>query len=103
MKIRNMIGLALIGTAVYAHKQRGGEFTVESFKQSFRDLVNAIQNKADRVEGMARDRARDLAGKVESKAKDLGDKVASKSQDVASTTRGFGDNMTGYGSDLNRR
>src|SRR4051812_46981727 len=96
MKIRNMFGLALIGTAAYAHKQHGGEFTLESIKQSFRDLFDAIQNKADRVEGMARDKARDLAGKVEGKAKDFGDKVQTKSQDVASTTRAYADNLSGY-------
>ena len=102
MKIRTMLGLALIGTAVYAHKQRGGEMTLDSFKQSFRDLIGAIQNKAEKVETKARAKAKDLAGTVEAKAKDFGDKVADKAQDVANAAGGYGTD-SGYGSYTNRR
>jgi hypothetical protein len=46
VKLRTIIGLSLVGTALYAHKQRGGEFTVDSMKDSLKSLWNGIQNKA---------------------------------------------------------
>lgn len=104
MKIRTMLGLGLVGTAIYAHKQRGGEMTIDSFKQSLNDLVKAIQNKAsdvkDRAEDFAdkaQDKMKDAAGKAKSVAKDAANTAQDKAKDVASTTRGFADDASGYG------
>ncbi|MDB4954003.1 MAG: hypothetical protein JWO36_1572 [Myxococcales bacterium] len=105
MKIRTMLGLGLIGTAIYAHKQRGGEMTIDSFKQSLNDLWLAIQNKASDARGRAeqfadraQDKMKDVAGKAKSAAKDVGATAQDKAKDVASTTRGFADDASGYGS-----
>jgi hypothetical protein len=49
MKIRTMLGLGLIGTALYAHKRHGGEMTIDSFKKSLLSLWKAIQNDAEIV------------------------------------------------------
>ncbi|MGE0871510.1 MAG: hypothetical protein AB7P03_23325 [Kofleriaceae bacterium] len=46
MKIRTMFGLGLLGTALYAHKRRGGDMSLESMKDSAKALWRGIQNKA---------------------------------------------------------
>lgn len=38
MRVTTMLGLGLIGGAYYAHRQRGGELTLDSVKDSLRAL-----------------------------------------------------------------
>jgi hypothetical protein len=45
MKLRNIVGLALIGGALYEHRRRGGEWTVESIKASLTDLWRALTRR----------------------------------------------------------
>ncbi|MGE0550150.1 MAG: hypothetical protein AB7O24_26040 [Kofleriaceae bacterium] len=56
MKIRTMFGLGLLGTALYAHKKRGGDMSIDSMKDSMKALWAGIQNKAidakDKVENL---------------------------------------------------
>ena len=35
MKIRTLLGLTIIGSAIYAHKRHGGEFTVVAMYAAF--------------------------------------------------------------------
>jgi hypothetical protein len=49
MKMRTMLGLAAIGGALYVHKRRGGEFTVDSIKRSLNELWSAVTAKAAEV------------------------------------------------------
>jgi hypothetical protein len=47
MKIRTVIGLAAIGGLLaYMYKQRGGEFTMESFKRTMRDVFARAKSEA---------------------------------------------------------
>ena len=55
MKFRTMLGLAAIGGLAYMHRKRGGEWTLESFKDSGRALVKAIEKNADRAKREARE------------------------------------------------
>jgi hypothetical protein len=57
MKMRTMLGLAAIGGALYMHKRRGGEFSLESIKQSLNDLWSAITAKAAEVGKTIQDEA----------------------------------------------
>jgi hypothetical protein len=49
MRIRNMLGLAAIGGLLYMHKKRGGEWTVESLRDSARQLWNGVQAGAEKA------------------------------------------------------
>lgn len=94
MKIRTMLGLGLLGTAVYAHKQRGGEFTLDSVKNSFNDLWKFIQNKA----GEMKDKAGELTDKAQDKGRDLASKAKSTMRDVGDKAKNSLDEGTGFGS-----
>jgi hypothetical protein len=69
MKIRTLLGLTVIGSAVYAHKRNGGEFSVESMKKSLHDLWSGIQGKASDVKA----KAAELADKMPDKVKGVAD------------------------------
>ncbi len=55
MKIKRMIGLAAIGGLLYAHKKRGGEWTLDSFKSTLRELWDSASRKASQLRDEARD------------------------------------------------
>ncbi len=65
MKIRTMLGLAAIGGILYAHRKHGGEWTLDSFKESARDLFDAIQNNAQRMRDEAMEKVHEGARQVE--------------------------------------
>ena len=88
MKIRTMLGLTLVGGALYAHKKHGGELTLDSFKKSFQDLFAGTQAKV----GEAKDKVEELAGKAEDKMKDVAQKA--KPDDATSFSTSHG--TTGY-------
>jgi len=64
MKLRTVIGLAAIGgVLVYAYRQRGGEFTLESFKQTARELFGRAKTEARAL----KDRAEKLKDRAENR------------------------------------
>ena len=75
MKMK-LIGLAAIGGLLYAHKRRGGEWTLDSFKTTLRELWSSATRKASQI----RDEARE---KLE--------------QSQAGSSSGYGTETTGYG------
>ena len=46
MKLGTLLGIAAIGGFFYAHKQRGGEMTLDSIKETARSLFSAAQQRA---------------------------------------------------------
>lgn len=47
MKLRTVIGLAAVGGGfLYVYRRLGGEFTVESFKRTARELFNRAKTEA---------------------------------------------------------
>jgi hypothetical protein len=54
MKIRNVIGLAAIGGLLYMHRKRGGEWTVDSVRDSAKQLWNGVQAGAEKAKAEAR-------------------------------------------------
>ena len=87
--IKKLVGLAAIGGFLYAHKRRGGQLTLESFKQTARSLVDD-----------AKARAKELKASAEKK---LEEERAAREHEFAPP--GF--EQTGYGTgfqgDINRR
>lgn len=64
MMIRRMLGLAAIGGLLYAHKKHGGEWTVDSFKRSGRDLLDAAKQRSQDIRTKTSDRAREVADRL---------------------------------------
>ena len=85
-----VVGLAAIGGLVYAHRKRGGQMTLESFKQSGRDLLDGIKGKASDIRSEAESRLHEVAGKVSEKT--------DKSSFGSSSGSKLGEDVTGYGS-----
>ncbi len=51
MRMKNLLGLLAIGGAVaYAQKRRGGEMSVQGFKNSFNELVGNVKNKVSQLQ-----------------------------------------------------
>ena len=55
MKFRTMLGLAAIGGLAYWHRQRGGQWTMDSFKDSGKQLWKALQESGEKAKKGARD------------------------------------------------
>ena len=67
IKIRTLVGLGLVGAAVYAHRRHGGDLSFASIKRSMRDLWAGIQNKSLEV----KERAEEFAEEAQEKARDV--------------------------------
>jgi hypothetical protein len=93
MTFRKLFMLAGIGGLVYAHKKRGGQMTLESFKQSGRELLDTAKNRAANLRSQAETRIHDVAGRV-------ADQTNVQSGVGSNIDQGgtFGDDVTGYGS-----
>lgn len=65
MKFRTMLGLAAIGGVMYMHKKRGGEWTLESFKDSARQLLKGIEASAEKAKKTAQNAIDDATRKAE--------------------------------------
>jgi hypothetical protein len=85
MGFKRMVALAGIGGLLYAHRKHGGQWTFESFQQSFNDLIDG-----------AKTRAKDLRSQAESRLHEAAAKVSDATDTVESFT-GAKD-VTGYGS-----
>lgn len=78
MNLRKLVGLAAIGGLLYAHKKRGGQMTLDSFKDTARSLVDDIKSHAH-----------DLKAQADKKMQEI------------NAERGYaspGEDVTGYGS-----
>lgn len=64
MTFRKLMMLAGIGGLVYAHRKRGGQMTLDSFKQSGRDLVEGARSRFMDIRSQAETRLHDAANKV---------------------------------------
>ena len=78
MSLRKLVGLAAIGGFLYMHKKRGGQMTVESFKDTARGLLDD-----------AKSRAQDLKAQAERKMQE---------RNADGTFKQMGEDVTGYGS-----
>jgi len=91
MTFRKLVALAGIGGLLYAHRKRGGEFTLESFKQSWNDLVSGAKSKAADLRSQAETRLHDAAAKVSEKTD------SSRFATGAADVTGYGSSGYGYG------
>jgi hypothetical protein len=64
MRVTTVVGLAAIGGLLYAHKRHGGEWTVDSLKQSAMDLFGVAKQKARDIREQAQQEVHDVARNV---------------------------------------
>ncbi len=51
MRMKNLLGLLAIGGAVaYAQKRRGGDMSLQGFKNSFSELVGNVKNQVSQLQ-----------------------------------------------------
>jgi hypothetical protein len=98
MTFRKLMFLGGLGGLAYWHKNRGGQFTVDSIRQSGTDLMSGIRGKIDTLAQQAQTRIQDVTGRVSGKQNIGG------FNDVQQGGA-FADDVTGYGtnSDLGYR
>lgn len=72
MRIPTVVGIAALGAAggfLYLHKRRGGELTVDSFKQTARELLGQAKTEArelkERAEKAEKTTLHEVAAKIE--------------------------------------
>jgi hypothetical protein len=94
MTFRKLVALAGIGGLLYAHRRRGGQFTLDSFKQSWGDLISGAKTKAADLRSQAESRLHEAAAKV-SDATDSNSKAAFSGG--AADVTGYGSSGYGYG------
>jgi hypothetical protein len=66
LTFRRLIGLAAIGGFAYAHRQRGGDWTMASIKDTARHLWSSASGKAGQLRETTRDTMSRAASAVES-------------------------------------
>ena len=93
MTFRKLAALAGIGGLLYAHRRRGGQFTLDSFKQSWNDLVAGAKTRAADIRTQAETRLHDAAAKVS----DATDVSARQNFGNAADVTGYGSSGYGYG------
>ena len=86
MAFKKFVALAGIGGLLYAHRKHGGQWTLDSFKQSWNDLIDG-----------AKTRAKDLRTQAETRLHDAAEKV-SDATDTSSSSYASAKDVTGYGS-----
>jgi hypothetical protein len=62
MRIRNMLGLATIGGLLYLHRKRGGDWTIDSFRDTAKKLWSGVQTSAE----SAKQQLREASDKLQS-------------------------------------
>ena len=83
--IKKLLLLGGIGGLVYAHRKRGGQMTLESFKQSGRDLIDGVKSRAAELGQEAEQKLKDVTGNKQS----FGSDVSSVGSDVGYGSSGF--------------
>lgn len=93
MALKKLVGLAALGGFLYAHKKRGGQLTMDSFRDTARGLFDDVKMKARDIRSQAEQKLE------ESRREGVGEGTTSRIDDVT----GYGSSGYGYGSDSNRR
>ena len=79
LTFRRLVLLAAAGGFAYVHKQRGGEWTLDSMKDTLRQLWSSASNKAESVKGEVREGVTRAARRAERSARDVLDDRNSRS------------------------
>ena len=90
MTFRKLLFLGGLGGLAYAHKKRGGQWTMDSIRQSGHELINGVKSRAMDLRQQAEQRIGEVTGQ-KSQSEDVG---SFRSTDEVS---GYGSSGYGYG------
>jgi hypothetical protein len=80
LTFRRFIGLAALGGFAYVHRQRGGDWTMASMKDTLRSLWSSASNKAGEIRETTRDTMHRAASAVDTATRSgLSDQPGSRS------------------------
>lgn len=79
LTFRRLIGLAAIGGFAYVHRQRGGDWTMASMKDTARHLWSSASGKAGELRETTRDTMHRAASAVENTRTSLSDPPGTRS------------------------
>jgi hypothetical protein len=98
MTFRKLVGLAAIGGFLWQHQKRGGQWTLDSFKQTARGLFDDAKFRAQNIKREAEQKLHEnRVGTADDFAS------ASRSSGLADDTTGYGSPGYGYGSNEPQR
>lgn len=97
MALKKVIGLAALGGFLYAHKKRGGQLTMDSFRDTARSLFSDAKQKARELRSEAEQKLDEARGGM----RDV--RPSSSTPRVGDDVTGYGTSGYGYGTDINRR
>lgn len=92
MTFRKLLLLGGIGGFVYAHRKRGGQMTLDSFKQTGREFLDMAKSRVDQIKSQAESRLQGVKGE----SSDVQSDVIGKPH--VESGGSFADDVTGYGS-----
>jgi hypothetical protein len=95
MTFRKLLMLGGIGGFLYMHRKRGGEWTLDSFKDTGRELIGSAKSRADELRSKAENRLHEVVGQVKEDIK--GRQEASSDASGIEQGGRFADDVTGYG------
>jgi len=61
MKLRTILALGGVAALLYAHRRRGGEWTLESLKDSARTLIGRASERASEAKDLAEKKVHEVA------------------------------------------
>ncbi len=97
MGFKKLVGLAAIGGFLWENNRRGGQFNLDSFKQTARGLIDDISGRARELKSRAEEKLN------EQRRTGVGEGMQSQPGGADDVT-GYGSSGYGYGtSDINRR
>lgn len=106
MRFKNVLGLLAIGGAVaYAQKRRGGDMSLNGFKNTFRSVIDNVKGQIGNLTGQAQGQQRQGAmsgadvGGLGSSGTDVGNSSRSGIADDYTGTSGY---SSGYGNGIDR-
>jgi hypothetical protein len=106
MALKKLVGLAAIGGFLYANKKRGGQLTLESFKETARSLIDDLSARARELTARAEQKLQEqrAGGRVtgESAGTSAGTSARTSATEQAEQspeqTTAYGSAGPGYGS-----
>lgn len=99
MALKKVIGLAALGGFLYAHKKRGGQLTMDSFRDTARSLFSDAKQKAREL----RSEAEQKLDEARREMRDVTPSSSTSTSRVGDDVTGYGTSGYGYGTDINRR
>jgi hypothetical protein len=88
LTFRRFIGLAALGGFAYVHRQRGGEWTMASIKDTLRHLWSSANRRADEMKEQIKDQSKEMRDSIRAGSSESG--TRSNLSESSSRAYGYG-------------